>query len=418
MMLKRRHTILAVLVTVILWLFAGSVSAEKVKLTMWLPFNQLSEWAKSFTATFNANNPDIELSIEIMGVTIMREKIVVNTAAGVAPDIVYEAANMIFPLIQQGFMLPLDDYLKTSNIGSDLIPGVIDAYKVNGKTWALPYSIWPLGDVYNMTVLGNSGVTKPTNWDEMIKATRKLTQVNQGVVSVYGSVRTLNAIRAFNYLDLAMEQLGTTSIPPQSAVATINNEASRKALAYLAEEVQAGMPDFRAVNLTAMLQNKVAMYHMVAGWDLVKIADQVAAFDLDIEYDRMVGPETGKDMVMYNAGSLYITTSCKYPDAAWRVIEAFMEPNTLKNHVLAHGASLSMRRSHILDEQLRSFPFAQQLMGTLIEPLSLGSRHPYYSNFRDVAGNFLLQALKGELSIPSALEQAERVINIVLKDLM
>jgi ABC-type glycerol-3-phosphate transport system substrate-binding protein len=132
----------------------------------------------------------------------------------------------------------------------------------------------------------------------------------------------------------------------------------------------------------------------------------------------MVGPETGKDIVMYNAGSLYITQSCKNPDAAWRVIEAFMEPTTLKNHILAHGASLSMRRSHIFDDQLRSFPFAQQLMGTLIEPLSLGSRHPFYANFREIAGGFILQALKGQLSIPAALEQAERAINVVLSDFM
>lgn len=415
---RRKHMQFWVLVMAMLALFAGSGSAEKKQLTMWLPFDQLSDWSKDFIAEFESNNPDIELSVEIMRVTLMREKLLVTMAAGMAPDIVYEAANMVFPLIQQGFMLPLDDYLKTSGIEGDLIPGVIDAFRVNGRTWALPYSIWPLGDVYNMTVLGNAGVAQPTNWDEMLRATRRLTQVDQSGVSVYGNVRILNNIRAFNYLDLEMEQLGVIGVPPQSATASINSDAGRTALSYLVDIVQAGMPDGRTPGLAEMLQNKIAIYHMVPGWDLVRIADQVAALDLDIAYTRMVGPETGKDIVMYNAGSLYITQSCKNPDAAWRVIEAFMEPTTLKNHILAHGASLSMRRSHIFDDQLRSFPFAQQLMGTLIEPLSLGSRHPFYANFREIAGGFILQALKGQLSIPSALEQAERAINVVLSDFM
>lgn len=414
----RKHMQFWVLAMAMLVLFAGSGSAEKKQLTMWLPFDQVSAWSKDFIADFESNNPDIELSVEIMRVTLMREKLLVTMAAGTAPDIVYEAANMVFPFIQQGIMLPLDDYLKTSSIEGDLIPGVIDAFRVNGKTWALPYSIWPLGDVYNMTVMDNAGVAQPTNWDEMLRATRRLTQVDQSGVKVYGNVRILNNIRAFNYLDLEMEQLGAIGVPPESATANINNDAGRKALSYLVDIVQSGMPDGRTPNLAEMLQNKITIYHMVPGWDLVQIADQVAALDLDIAYTRMVGPETGSNIVMYNAGSLYITQSCKNPDAAWRVIEAFMEPNTLKKHILAHGASLSMRRSHVFDEQLRSFPFAQQLMGTLIEPLSLGSRHPFYANFRDIAGGFILQALKGQLSIPSALEQAERAINVVLSDFM
>ncbi|MGI6543658.1 MAG: ABC transporter substrate-binding protein [Limnochordia bacterium] len=169
---RRKHMQFWVLVMAMLALFAGSGSAEKKQLTMWLPFDQLSDWSKDFIAEFESNNPDIELSVEIMRVTLMREKLMVTMAAGMAPDIVYEAANMVFPLIQQGFMLPLDDYLKTSGIEGDLIPGVIDAFRVNGRTWALPYSIWPLGDVYNMTVLGNAGgeQREAVGWDLFGKA--------------------------------------------------------------------------------------------------------------------------------------------------------------------------------------------------------------------------------------------------------
>jgi ABC-type glycerol-3-phosphate transport system substrate-binding protein len=50
--------------------------------------------------------------------------------------------------------LPNDRYLNAMPDRSDLIPDAVHALRYNGKTWALPFSIWPIGDLYNSTFAG------------------------------------------------------------------------------------------------------------------------------------------------------------------------------------------------------------------------------------------------------------------------
>ena len=51
-------------------------------------------------------------------------------------------------------------------------------------------------------------------------------------------------------------------------------------------------------------------------------------------------------------------------------------------------------------------------------PLSpFGGTHVHFVDFRVPAGNFLTQAVQGTMPVPSALEEAERIINAMLDDL-
>ena len=108
---------------------------------------------------------------------------------------------------------------------------------------------------------------------------------------------------------------------------------------------------------------------------------------------------------------LFIPRTSNNPDAAWRVIEAFLAPQNLKGYLLAHGAALPARRSLHTDRDLRALPWNTELMTVLQPPiLAYGNRHFYATDFRTQAGAHFKEAILGLKSVEAALEQAQSLM--------
>lgn len=395
----------------------------KVPIVMWLSSQPVgvNEWAKQFQDQFNAQNPDIDLKVEVYpSVTTQREKLLVALAGGVAPDIFYESSNTMGQWMLSQVATPLDKYLDAMPDKRDLMPDVLRGVQYQGKIWALPFSVWPVNDLYNLDLFAQQGIALPRNWDEMITAARRLTKVdpNSGAVTVYGYRRTTNDLANFIDLQLAMEQLGATTIDVDATKSTINSAEARRALTYIYEVGNAGMPTGRGgSDTTAILNGTVAVQHMFLSYTMANMVNEIKSSGRNFKIARYVGPETGKDMVHHNAGTLFMVSSTKYPDAAWRVMQAWIERNNLKNYLMAHGSTLSVRISQATDNDLRSRPYAEEMMFSLVPPItSYGPTNPFFTEFRLPAGAFLTQAINGQISIESALEQAQKMIDTIIAE--
>ena len=412
------------LLCVSICLFSALLMPVKAKtpIVMWFSSQPVpvSEWAASFEEEFNKRNPDIRLSVEMHpSVSALREKLIVAVAGGVAPDIFYESANVMSQWILSKLAMPIDRYLNAMPDRSDLIPDVVRALRYDGKTWALPFSVWPIGDLYNMDMLEGHGLAKPTNWRELEATARRLLQVGEGgQINVFGYRKANTGLMNFIDLQLAMEQLGSTTITPEGTRSNLRSDEARQALTFLRNIVQAGMPNSSGgSDLGSILGGRVAIQHMYPGYELIKIADQISAAGLNLEFHRYVGPESRRDLVHHNAGTFFIVSSTKHPDEAWRVLEAFLERRTLKGYLLAHGASLSIRLSHRTDPDLLARPYCASLIESLVSPItSYGPTNPYYPYFRQPVGDFLLQAVNGQLAIETALEQGADLMDAIVAE--
>jgi ABC-type glycerol-3-phosphate transport system substrate-binding protein len=380
----------------------------------------VNDWAQSFEETFNQRNPDIQLSVEMHpSVSALRDKLVVAVAGGAAPDIFYEASNVMGRWIISGVATPIDRYLNAMPDRADLIPDVVKALRYDGKTWALPFSVWSHCDLYNMDLLENSGVARPGTWRELEASARRLLRVGEaGDIMVFGYRKPHGELTNFIDLQVAMEQLGSTPIATEGTKSNLQTEAARQALAYLRDMVQAGMPNSSGgSDFGAILGGRVAIQHMYPGWELTKLSGQISAAGVNLELHRFVGPEPGRSVVTHNAGTLFIVSSTGSPDQAWRVMQAFAERDALKGYLMAHGSSLSVRLSQRNDRDLLARPYYSSQIATLISPITTyGVNHPYYTDFRQPAGAFLLEAVNGEMAIETALEQAGEAIEVIIAD--
>lgn len=394
----------------------------KTPVVMWLSSQPVAvgEWAEAFEKTFNERNPDIRLSVEMHpSVSALRDQLVVSVAGGVAPDVFYEASNVMARWIISGVASPIDRYLDAMPDRSDFIPDVIKALRYDGKTWALPFSVWSHCDLYNMDLLESSGVARPGTWRELEIAARRLLRVDDiGSVKVFGYRKPQNASINFIDLQVAMEQLDSVLISPEGTQSNLRTEAARQALTYLRDMVRAGMPGSTGGgDFGAILQGKVAIQHLYPGYELTKLAGQVSAAGVNLELRRFVGPTPGKTLMTHNAGTLFMVSSTKHPDQAWRAMQAFVEREALKGYLIAHGSSLSIRLSHRTDRDLLKRPYYSEQLVTLVSPITTyGVNHPYYTDFREPAGAYLLNAVNGQLAIETALEQAAATVEVVIAD--
>lgn len=396
--------------------------AGKTPIVMWFSSQPVpvSEWAVTFQDAFNQRNPDIQLSVEMHpSVSALREKLIVAVAGGAAPDIFYESSNVMSQWIISELALPIDRYLDAMPDRSDLIPDVVRALRYDGKTWALPFSVWPIGDLYNVDMFEGSGLARPRVWRELEASARRLLQVGQGgQITVFGYRKPHNELANFLDLQLAMEQLGSTCITTEGTKSNLRTDVARQALTYMRDIVQAGMPNSSGGgDLAAILGGRVAVQHLYPGYELINLADQITAAGLRLEFHRYVGPEASRDLVHHNAGTFFVVSSSKHPDQAWRVLQAFIERNTLKSYLMAHGSCLSIRLSQRTDADLLARPYCSSLIAALISPItSYGPNNPYYPAFRQPAGAFLRRAVNGELAIETALEQAADVMDIIVAE--
>jgi multiple sugar transport system substrate-binding protein len=397
----------------------------KTPITMWLSSQPatINEWAAVFEEDFNKQNPDLQLSIEIYpNVTLQREKLYMAMAAGIAPDIVYDSANVMSQWVSNNVALPLDKYFNSWSGRNDMIPDVLNWVRFDDQLYGLPYSIWSIGDVYNMDLFAAVAIDRPQTWADMIAAAKRLTKVGaDGRVEVIGYNSRVVDLNSFVEVQAAMEQLGSTVIEVGAATANLNSDAAHQALSYIREVTQAGYPGTTGgtTDITMMLRGAMGIYHSFYGYNLTTIADAITSGGHNLEYHRFVGPTRNTDAIHGNGGMLFIPRTSNNPDAAWRVIEAFLAPQNLKGYLLAHGAALPARRSLHTDRDLRALPWNTELMTVLQPPiLAYGNRHFYATDFRTQAGAHFKEAILGLQSVEAALEQAQSVIDSIVAEKM
>ncbi len=392
----------------------------KTPITMWISSQPgaVTPWAAQFEKKFNDEHPDIDLTFQVYpNTTQQREKLIVAIAGGVAPDVVYDACNIMTMWVNNGVAIPLDKYINSWPDRTDIMPDILQSLRFGGQTWGLPFSVWATGDVYNMNIFNENGVGRPKTWNEMVTAAKRMRKVGpDGKTKVISYNFVINDLGSFVETQLAMEHLDSTVIEVDGREAKLNTDQARQALTYLRDLSQAGNPGSTGTSdIKLMLNNEMAIYHNFNVNNLPGISDVAQS----LEIARFVGPKLGKDLIQGNGGMFFITKASRYPDQAWQVIQAFMERGSLKGYLLAHGTVLPSRISMHADNDLRSRPMAKELMAVLSPPIvAYGSRHPYATDFRAQAGAYFKQAILLEKSIDEALIQAENIINKTVAEKM
>jgi multiple sugar transport system substrate-binding protein len=310
--------IFALLLCVVM--FTGLVPAmaeEKptVTLTVWNAPNENPELNMYYQAE---QATGIKVDVTVIPETEYSSKLNQMVAAKSDADIMVVWECDLGNFVQAGGVLPLDNYLTNSSINTkDFIDAVAKLSAGLGATYALPWCAATEILYYNKDMFDAAGVAYPTNeWSyaDYLAAANTLTKKNaDGTTAVYGS--TLPNLQTWW---AGVGAAGDQVYDPATGQLVIG-EGATKFVTDCKTMVDAGVMPKPSSDTADLFSSGMAAMSWQGSWQIGTYAG-----NLGFNWDIAALPV---DKIQYNTlhtGFYTIASTCKNPDAAWKVIEWLM----------------------------------------------------------------------------------------------
>ena len=145
-------------------------------LSGWQASPEEGELLEEMFSGFEGACPDVTIDYQPVAGDYPQQMLA-NFSAATPPDVFYVDSSVAPEWIEEGFLLPLDDYISESGMDtSQFYPGYLDAFRgPDGQIYGLPKDASTLALFYNPDMLEAAGVEPPTNWEELAAAAETLT---------------------------------------------------------------------------------------------------------------------------------------------------------------------------------------------------------------------------------------------------
>jgi raffinose/stachyose/melibiose transport system substrate-binding protein len=193
---------------------SGGGSSAPVTLTWW--HNASEDPGKSFwqgvADDFHKANPNITIQVVPMQNEQFVTKIPVALQSSSPPDVFQQwGGGQLAEQVKAGKILDINNDVKPwiGSLGSN-----VSNWQVNGKQYAIPYSLGLVGFWYNKALFTQAGIsTPPATWDDLLAAIQKLKAAHIAPIAVGGKDRWPDAF----YWDYLATRLCSQSVLQQAA---------------------------------------------------------------------------------------------------------------------------------------------------------------------------------------------------------
>jgi multiple sugar transport system substrate-binding protein len=165
---------------------AKTTDPVTVSLAGWGASPEEGDLLKQVLKDFETKYPNIKVKYEVIAdqyMDVMKTRLI----GGEGPDVFYLDAFEAPALIAKGVVEPLDGYVKPEFDVADFEQPLLNAFKLDGKTYGFPKDFSTLAMFYNKKDFEAAGITKPpATWEELQDAAKKLTKKEGDKVVRYG----------------------------------------------------------------------------------------------------------------------------------------------------------------------------------------------------------------------------------------
>lgn len=129
---------------------------------------------------YKEQNPHVSIEIQQVPGSQYYQRVKIQFAAGVAPDIMQLAYNQLPTFAERGTLHPLDELIERDGFPVDqMFPEVLPALKYKGRFYGLPRGWTTFALYYNKDMFREAGVPFPKpgwTWDDFLAACKKVTK--------------------------------------------------------------------------------------------------------------------------------------------------------------------------------------------------------------------------------------------------
>ncbi len=285
-----------------------------VTMSMWDAINE----EYNFVKAFNESQDEIELQIVAIPDSYS-EKINAMIVSNTAPDIILAWECDILRFIEDGVVIPLDDYMQSSPLSEDeLVPAVKSFTDMTGGAYGLPWCYAGECIFYNKDMFDVAKVPYPANdWtiEDFENAAESLTIVEGNEVVQYGLAEFEGANPWYSFIgsfgDEIVDSEGNLQL----------GDGTREALSFFKDLTDRNVMSKPTVasgssgTADIFAAGKAAM-RATGTWNASVYRD-IDSFNWDIA----PLPSAGQPYNSMHTGLFTITKNSKNPDAAWKVID-------------------------------------------------------------------------------------------------
>lgn len=321
------------------------VSAEEnVKLTFWKsPHSDHEEeiWA-SVIEEFNKEYPNIEVEFLNVAWDSVVEKTTAAFAAGSGPDISFQTEQ--FPLYaKNGYMLSLNDYASEEKL-ANYPESALEYCSYDGQQMGIPFIALNSVMFYNKDMFAEAGIENvPTNWDELLETSKKLTQDTDGdgENDQWGLMFDLEeSWQPFSFVMQAGAELWNENLTNIG----FNTEEGIEGLSFLDKlynEEHVVLPVEKYTNgdeeRSYFYNGKVAMFpYQIHYVNVIKSSSDINLGAFALPSGPAENPEYA-NWNFANIGMLAISSQTKHPDEAWKFVEFVTRPEIEKTYLSEVG---------------------------------------------------------------------------------
>ncbi|MEW9550220.1 sugar ABC transporter substrate-binding protein [Nonomuraea sp. NPDC050783] len=261
--------------------------------------------------SFEKENPGVTVAVETAPFDQYFTKLQTSIAGGTAPDAFELNYENFVTYAAAGSLLDLGTVAGDGGT-SGYAPQSLDAFKHDGKQYALPASFSTVVLFYNKDLFEAAGVAPPTaswTWADEQAAAERLTDRKKGVFGDFQPVQFFEFYKT-------LKQAGGAFLSPDDRKATFDGPAGVRAATWLVSKVGRTMPTEAEIGGTAdydtnlFKSGKLALWHNGI-WQFAGLKDVPFRWDIVVE----PGDRAKASAVFHNAVAASATT--RHAKEAW-----------------------------------------------------------------------------------------------------
>jgi len=183
---------LVLVVLLVAGAFSAAPTGAQTKITMLFPSWQwgqpgYDDFFRRAIAEFEKRQPNVSIQPVPIPLESYADQLIVRFSAKNPPEIVQWTLWDFHTFAEAGFLDPLDDRLKETDILQTWVPAFLKFTQVKGKQYGVMLSGASVALMYNKRMFREAGLEVPSTPREFVEAAKKLTlRDNTGRVTQYG----------------------------------------------------------------------------------------------------------------------------------------------------------------------------------------------------------------------------------------
>ncbi|MDD9744035.1 MULTISPECIES: ABC transporter substrate-binding protein [Marinovum] len=400
-----------------------AADAEEINVVMFgMPYtNGLRKLADDFEA-----ETGIKANIDVIGQDVFENRITLSFTGGTGDiDVVHAPVIQVQRWVAANWLKPITAEVAAMAVKDDILKGPLDAYKINGEQYAVPFMAATGLMTYRQDVLEAAGVGVPETWAEMLEIAPQVTNDDRAAIA-------LRAVpgQGFNMFIFPMimrayggkffaDYTGGDLTPAINSPETL--EALKVYIELINDYAPQGAGNFNFAEVNAAAQNGQVVFTVEGTGVVTQIVDPDKSKFADVTGIALPpGGPAGRSPAIAVHG-LAIPSSAENPEASARFIEWAVSPETMTKIALAEPFSnfttgSVAQNAEVIAKYDAVHPDFLRMQGEALN-LAIGHYRPLLPDWPSLGaaiGENINAAVNGLMSPEDALAAAEQEMKDIL----